>query len=88
VAVATNAVLLSVYLSAGAVPQPYHIMFTFPKLALVNATACKVFRDIKFGRLSPTTYVVDLETSERQTISNLSCAAPTNGSQVNASILP
>jgi hypothetical protein len=33
-------------------PIPYHVMLTFPKAALVNAMGCKVFRDVKFGRVA------------------------------------
>lgn len=31
------------------VPPVYHAMFTIPNVAIENAMACKVFRDIKFG---------------------------------------
>jgi hypothetical protein len=36
------------------IPGPYHVMLTFPKIALVNVMGCKIFRDIRFGRLDPT----------------------------------
>jgi hypothetical protein len=62
VAVATNAVTLAIFFSKSSVPAPYHVMFTFPKLALVNVMGCKVFRDIKLGKVSPTVDDVDCST--------------------------
>lgn len=35
------------------VPPVYRAMFTIPSVAIENAMACKVFRDIRFGRIEP-----------------------------------
>ena|ERR1700742_1607022 len=55
VAVIANAVIVAMYFARDALPTPYYVMFTYPKLAIVNVMACKIFRDIRFGQLDPTT---------------------------------
>jgi hypothetical protein len=39
---------------APSLPPVYRAMFTHPNVAINNAMACRVFRDIKFGHISPT----------------------------------
>lgn len=51
IAVASNIVML-VLLKDPSVPAVYHGMCSIPAVALINAMACIVFRDIKFGRIS------------------------------------
>ncbi|KAL5481016.1 hypothetical protein ACEPAI_9957 [Sanghuangporus weigelae] len=42
-------VLAMVMILAPSVPPVYRAMFTIPSLAIENAMACKVYRDVKFG---------------------------------------
>jgi len=52
---------LAFYLSPS-VPAPYHVMITLVLLNIVNSSACKVYRDIKFGRISQTS-IIDTRTN-------------------------
>jgi len=51
IAVCTNAILL-VFVKLPNLPAVYHAMLTIPGFALINAMACLVFRQIKFGLLT------------------------------------
>ncbi|KZV76644.1 hypothetical protein PENSPDRAFT_747525 [Peniophora sp. CONT] len=50
VSVAVNIFALTFYYSAAA-PVPYHIMVALILITVMNSMACKVYRDIKFGRI-------------------------------------
>ena len=41
-------------LAPNTIPPLFHVMFTIPTVAINNAMACRVFRDIKFGYISAT----------------------------------
>ncbi|GJJ08666.1 hypothetical protein Clacol_002885 [Clathrus columnatus] len=55
VTVGGNIVTMAMILAPASLPAPYHAMFTVPNIAITNSMACRVFRDVKFGRIMMTT---------------------------------
>lgn len=56
ITVAANILTMAMIL-APSLPAVLHAMFTVPNVAIVNSLACRVFRDIKFGRISSHTII-------------------------------
>ncbi|KAF8903917.1 hypothetical protein CPB84DRAFT_1746024 [Gymnopilus junonius] len=54
VTVGFNVLSTAMILAPKTIPPLFHVMFTIPNVAINNAMACRVFRDIKFGYISST----------------------------------
>ena len=49
---------MAMILAPASLPPVFHAMSTVPNMAVNNAMACRVFRDIKFGHISSTATTV------------------------------
>ncbi|CAA7262014.1 unnamed protein product [Cyclocybe aegerita] len=58
VTVGGNILTMGMILAPDSLPPVFHAMFTVPNMAINNAMACRVYRDIKFGRISSTSTTV------------------------------
>ena len=83
-----NIFALAFYYHTSSLLVTYHIMVTLIVISITNSMACKVYRDIKFGRVSGTSPAVSLNV---QVIcySNLPCPTPrTEGVVFERPIIP
>ena len=53
-----NILTMGMILAPASLPPVFHAMFTVPNMAINNSMACRVYRDIKFGRISSTATTV------------------------------
>ncbi|KAF8523375.1 hypothetical protein BU17DRAFT_43933 [Hysterangium stoloniferum] len=51
VTVGGNILTMVLILAPASLPAVYHAMCTVPNMAIANAMACRVYRDVKFGRI-------------------------------------
>jgi len=58
ITVGGNILTMGMILAPASLPPVFHAMFTVPNMALNNAMACRVYRDIKFGHISSTSTTV------------------------------
>ena len=58
VTVGGNILTMGMILAPASLPPVFHAMFTVPNMAINNSMACRVYRDIKFGRISSTATAV------------------------------
>jgi len=58
VTVGGNILTMGMILAPASLPPVFHAMFTVPNMAINNSMACRVYRDIKFGRISSTATTV------------------------------
>jgi len=54
ITVGGNILTMGMILAPASLPPVFHAMFTVPNMAINNSMACRVYRDIKFGRISST----------------------------------
>jgi len=52
ITVGFNVLSTAMILAPASIPPLFHVMFTIPNVAINNAMACRVYRDIKFGLIS------------------------------------
>lgn len=55
ITVGGNILTMGMILAPDSLPAVFHAMFTVPNIAIANSMACRVYRDIKFGRINPST---------------------------------
>lgn len=54
VTVGGNILTMGLILAPASLPAVFHAMCTVPNMAVANAMACRVYRDVKFGRIGST----------------------------------
>ncbi|KAJ8518268.1 hypothetical protein ONZ45_g4624 [Pleurotus djamor] len=54
ITVGGNILTMGMILAPASLPPVFHAMFTVPNIAIGNSMACRVYRDIRFGRISST----------------------------------
>ncbi|KIJ38706.1 hypothetical protein M422DRAFT_231070 [Sphaerobolus stellatus SS14] len=54
ITVGGNILTMGMILAPASLPAVFHAMFTVPNMALANSMACRVYREIKFGRIDKT----------------------------------
>ena len=54
ITVGGNILTMGMILAPASLPPVFHAMSTVPNMAVNNSMACRVYRDIKFGRISST----------------------------------
>jgi len=55
VTVGGNILTMALILSPPSLPAVFHAMCTVPNMAIANSMACRVYRDVKFGRIGSAT---------------------------------